>query len=580
MDISRLVAQYMRGRRKIVCLCIYVILCVLPSRVKAQYDFVFNVPYPQRYEAINTVVSATNDSVQGFRIANALLEKAKQSHNERDILSIEQVILALDQLWRVDFAHFEQKSADIIKRAEKINCHPVVAYVYQALGDYYYKTHNYSKAFEYYLRAYNDYHNLYKNEFPDMSQTQYFLALSYYRFYDYRSSLKYAKELINNDYTHTGWLAIFINDLVGTSYLKLKEYDSSRVYFQKTYDLAPLHHNPNMVGAWRGIATGKIGTAWYEQNKYDAAIPYLKKGVELTTIGKVPDNTASFSVYLADIYTAEKKMDSALCYLEKAKTATYAANKLENYRELYSTLSAYYRVTGNTGLTLKYLDSTLKFKDSIAAIIDVNKKYKAELEINEERRNKMETLAAKEKQRQVLLRNEMILIVVVIMVFVLLFYNRTLIKQRYRRQQLNIERKIYEAELANAVLQLDTYKNSIAEKNEVITLLEKEITESHDPTTITKLQQSTILTDEQWEEFRRLFEKAHPGFLQKLKEKLHGLSPAEIRFMVLAKLNFTNKEMAAALGVSSQAIRTTWYRLRKKLNLPEESSIEDLVEKI
>ena len=92
-----------------------------------------------------------------------------------------------------------------------------------------------------------------------------------------------------------------------------------------------------------------------------------------------------------------------------------------------------------------------------------------------------------------------------------------------------------------------------------------------------QLHSTTILTDEEWEYFRQLFEKVHGGYLQRLKEKLPGLTPAETRFMALSKLKFSNKEMAATLGVSPQAMRVTWHRLRKKLELPEESSADELV---
>jgi len=65
-----------------------------------------------------------------------------------------------------------------------------------------------------------------------------------------------------------------------------------------------------------------------------------------------------------------------------------------------------------------------------------------------------------------------------------------------------------------------------------------------------------------------------------MQEKIPDLSPSEIRFMTLARLNFSNKEMAAALGVTPQAIRVTRHRLRKKLNLPDEQNLEELVQSI
>jgi DNA-binding CsgD family transcriptional regulator len=50
--------------------------------------------------------------------------------------------------------------------------------------------------------------------------------------------------------------------------------------------------------------------------------------------------------------------------------------------------------------------------------------------------------------------------------------------------------------------------------------------------------------------------------------------------MTLCKLHYTNKEMAAMLGVSTQAIRQLRSRLRRKLNLPEEIDIEELAAQI
>ena len=94
------------------------------------------------------------------------------------------------------------------------------------------------------------------------------------------------------------------------------------------------------------------------------------------------------------------------------------------------------------------------------------------------------------------------------------------------------------------------------------------------------MQQSTILTDEEWEKFRDIFEKVHGGYLKRLKDKLPGLSPAETRYMALAKLQLSSREMAATLGVSKQAIHVTSHRLRKKLHMPEDGSLEELVNSI
>ena len=56
--------------------------------------------------------------------------------------------------------------------------------------------------------------------------------------------------------------------------------------------------------------------------------------------------------------------------------------------------------------------------------------------------------------------------------------------------------------------------------------------------------------------------------------RFSGLSPAEMRLLILTKLNLSTREMVHLPGISIDAIRKSRYRLRKKLNLEEESSIE------
>jgi DNA-directed RNA polymerase specialized sigma24 family protein len=97
---------------------------------------------------------------------------------------------------------------------------------------------------------------------------------------------------------------------------------------------------------------------------------------------------------------------------------------------------------------------------------------------------------------------------------------------------------------------------------------------------LSQLRRSAILTDEDWESFRENFDKVHTGFLIRLKAKIPDLSPAETRFLALAKLQLSNKEMAALLGVTADAMRLTRFRLRKKLNLTEDGSLEELVNSI
>lgn len=73
-----------------------------------------------------------------------------------------------------------------------------------------------------------------------------------------------------------------------------------------------------------------------------------------------------------------------------------------------------------------------------------------------------------------------------------------------------------------------------------------------------KLLSATILTDDERRHFRGLFEQVHPRFLDRLLEVFPDLSPAEMRLLILTKLNLTSPEMANMLGISKDAIRKSW----------------------
>ncbi len=70
-----------------------------------------------------------------------------------------------------------------------------------------------------------------------------------------------------------------------------------------------------------------------------------------------------------------------------------------------------------------------------------------------------------------------------------------------------------------------------------------------------------------WNEFEKIFKNIHSGFYEKLLEICPELTATEIKTAALLKLNLTTKEIAAIAFKSEGGIKTTRYRLRKKLGL-------------
>lgn len=74
-----------------------------------------------------------------------------------------------------------------------------------------------------------------------------------------------------------------------------------------------------------------------------------------------------------------------------------------------------------------------------------------------------------------------------------------------------------------------------------------------------------LLTNEDWREFRRQFERAYPLFFDQLHSQFIDLTPAEERLLALSKLN--THHMSRLLGISPSSLRTAKHRLRKRLGV-------------
>jgi DNA-binding CsgD family transcriptional regulator len=266
------------------------------------------------------------------------------------------------------------------------------------------------------------------------------------------------------------------------------------------------------------------------------------------------------------------------------------SNKFRLMEFIYPIMAKVLAKQGNISMAYRFMDSTRIIKDSLdkekntLILARAQNLVSAQTHLSEVRQ------LNDQKKMQVLIRNSILTGVILIGIVTLLFINRQRISNRRKQEKLEAEKQLVATELSNAEVQLKMFTKSIHEKNALLEEFSVQLETiqatgtgdiiTYEPETMAKLRESTILTDEEWENFRRLFEKVHSGFLERLRIKIPGLSPAETRFIALTKLHLSNKEMAGTLGIGTDAVRMNKHRLRKKLNLPEDTTIEELIERL
>lgn len=93
---------------------------------------------------------------------------------------------------------------------------------------------------------------------------------------------------------------------------------------------------------------------------------------------------------------------------------------------------------------------------------------------------------------------------------------------------------------------------------------------------IRTLQFDTQL-DEDWAHFAIHFDSVHGDFLKRLRERYPQTSPNDLRLCAYLRMNLSTKEIANLLNISVRGVEGSRYRLRKKLGLPGDANLVEIM---
>ncbi len=149
-----------------------------------------------------------------------------------------------------------------------------------------------------------------------------------------------------------------------------------------------------------------------------------------------------------------------------------------------------------------------------------------------------------------------------------------------RNDKLRSELKFKSQQLASSTI-------GIIKKNEFLLLLKEKITrQKHElgirypdkyyKYLIDKID-GHIAGQDDWKVFESNFEQAHEAFLLNLKNKFPNLTSSDLKLCAYLRINLTSKEIAPLLGITIRGVENHRYRLRKKLHISAEQSLNDFI---
>jgi len=190
----------------------------------------------------------------------------------------------------------------------------------------------------------------------------------------------------------------------------------------------------------------------------------------------------------------------------------------------------------------------------------------------------------------------------VILILVLSLIIHTIYRKYYKRQQQKLliksqkEMALNELEnnqklmqLKNEKLELDIEnKNrelaistmSLIKKNEFLNTIKTAIKQENTPQGINKVIRiidKNINNTDDWKLFKEAFDNADKDFLKLVKQKHPNLTPNDLKLCAYLRLNLSSKEIAPLLNISPRSVEVKRYRLRKKMNLPQKSSLANYI---
>lgn len=182
---------------------------------------------------------------------------------------------------------------------------------------------------------------------------------------------------------------------------------------------------------------------------------------------------------------------------------------------------------------------------------------------------------------------------------VLIFRNLRLVKRAKRFQNAANEKLLYEKEVAvlkkeklASVLefkqrQLATSTLASEQLNSQMTQMIEALEEikktNSDPDSVSKINallkvlKSADNAQDSWNRFYKHFENVHPNFFGKLLSVNDGLTQNDLRHCAYVQMSLSNKEVAHMYNVDPNSVKMARYRLKKKLHLDQEESLQDFI---
>ena len=451
----------------------------------------------------------------------------------------------------------------------------VIANIYYA--KYLYRYRNMEKALPFFLKAYHLLENYPQKKHIRPQDSYKWIGYYLGTIGDATASVQSLEKAKSLSQKHDAEYASIL-DALGLLYLKDNQVKKAENYFNQVKSIS-ISINDKIRYA---KALGNLSLIYSKNGATENAKKLLLEDIAISEQLNADQNTMYATTLLSEVLIQEKNYNEAEKALNKALQIAKSKSYFQaNEIKIQQFLTSVYKNLNNKEEELKSfkrineLEENLKKTDGDIALNNANllmQKSKFEEANNE---------AQYQKERSALMRNVYIFITLLAFVLAGFIYanSRKKLKNRelvYKQNVLRLEmdKLKFEKKLSETQESLDNQVEFLKNKNIQIHRLKAEIEKiKHSNSYYLEEQQghlktlldSHLMTDENWENFKREFKKAYPEFYQKLQNEFTDLTDSNYRIILLKKLDFNNIEISELLGITVDAVKKSNQRMKKKL---------------
>lgn len=343
----------------------------------------------------------------------------------------------------------------------------------------------------------------------------------------------------------------------------------------------------------QGESLNNLALGYMGLKNWNQALRYLEEAIELKTLA---NDLTQTTVILNNIGFCHRKIgntEESLRAFQLALEKGLQNGQMRDAIRSLENITSIQRENGDIASAFETQSRLLDLKDSLS-LVERNEAIH-ELEVKYETASKEQEIQLLQQDRTIITNRWLTLAMGLFLAIILgiLFIDNQKRKHRHETQLLMAKDELRKAEMKNLADQLDynqkklaLYTENLIRKNELVGQLEGRLKQTVE-TAVTKPSEGQkviedfssvrILTEDDWNEFKELFDRVHRGLLNRLLMAYEDLTLADQRLFLLMKLELTTNQIANILGVSPDSVKKGRYRLKKKLAIEGETSLQDFV---